>query len=176
VKGGIPVVTGLKRSGPTASDVIQRLLRMAKQQGPDSRYCEPERSKAAFSVGWREGVGLIPSPNRPKRGNACNSDTAGHNPVGEDAGGKENSVPERRLTTAVDGKKQRPWRKREAAWQLPVCPHEMANIEDPKESNAHINPLRTCPQRGGRSGSQDPEAPKRCQTAPPQKPRRRLER
>jgi len=151
VKGGIPVVTGLKRSGPTASDVVQRSLRTAKQQGPDSRYCEPERSKAAFSAGWREGIGLIPSPNHPKRGIACNLNAAGKDPVGWDADGKENSVPERRSTTVAHGRKQRPWRKHEAAWQLPECPPEMAGIADAKASNARINPLRTCPQRGGRS-------------------------
>lgn len=54
-------------------------------------------------------------------------------------------MPERRQTTAANGKKQRPWRKCEAAWRLPVWPHEMADIEDPKESIAHINPLRICP-------------------------------
>jgi hypothetical protein len=59
-------------------------------------------------------------------------------------------VPERRQTTAAKGKKQRPWRKREAAWRLPVCPSEMAGVEDPKESIACVNPLRICPQRGGR--------------------------
>lgn len=59
-------------------------------------------------------------------------------------------MPERRQTTAANGKKQRPWRKREAAWRLPVCRHEMADIEDPKGSHARVNPLRICPQRGGR--------------------------
>lgn len=59
-------------------------------------------------------------------------------------------MPERRQTTAANGKKQRPWRKREAAWRLPARLHEMADVEDPKESIARINPLQICPQRGGR--------------------------
>lgn len=59
-------------------------------------------------------------------------------------------MPERRKTTAAKGRKQRPWRKREAAWRLPARPHEMADIEDPKGLNARVNPLRNCPQRGGR--------------------------
>jgi len=59
-------------------------------------------------------------------------------------------VPERRKTIAANGKKQRPWRKREAAWHLPARPHEKADVEDPKESIARVNPLQICPQRGGR--------------------------